>query len=152
MSTDAATQTTPAFGLVPVTFAEESKACHGAVGKDILSIAKVNGVQIMTGTANWASCRGLGLCGTCRVNVDPAANVNPPTFFERFMLGKDAGKLRLACQAKITGEVTVKLKPARDYSDAFHNVVFQTAMIGAFSVVMVGFLVMMLIDIVGIRF
>lgn len=142
----------PASGAPTVTFAEDAKACQSTVGLTIRKVAQANGVAIQTGTAAWANCRGFGLCGTCRVNVDPAASVSAPSFWERFTLGKDCGKMRLACQTKVAGDVTVKLKPARDYSEVFHNVVFQSAMIGAFSLAMLAFMVVMLLDIVGIRF
>lgn len=138
-------------GSPNVTFVEDARTCAGSSGTTIRKIAKANGVAIQTGTAAWANCRGLGVCGTCRVNIDPAANVSAPNFWERFTLGKDCGKQRLACQAKITGDISVKLKPARDYSEIYRTVLVQSSMIGAFSLLMLGFLVVMLLDIVGSR-
>jgi ferredoxin len=138
-------------GAPTVTFVENSKTVANAGGVTLRKLAKANGVDIQTGWTSWANCMGNGLCGTCRVNVDPAAAVTPPTFFERFTLGKDAGRLRLACQTKATGEVKVKIKPALDYADVHRNVIVQSALIGMFSLIMVGFLAILAIDLLGIR-
>ncbi len=145
------TATAAAAGTPTVTFVEPGTTVANAGNVTLRKLAKANGVQIQTGWASWANCLGNGLCGTCRVNVDPAANVTPPTFFERFTLGKDCGKLRLACQTKATGEVKVKIKPALDYAEVHRNVIVQSALIGMFSIVMLGFLAMLAIDLLGIR-
>ncbi len=151
-------ETTPAVSTAPdsvspsvptVTFVEDGKSLSIPKGMSIRKLAKKNGVKIQIGTAAWANCLGNGLCGTCRVSVDPAASVTPPTFFERFTLGRDCGKLRLACQTKVTAAVNVKIKPALDYAEVHRNVVFQSVLIGAFSLMMLGFVVMMLFDIAG---
>lgn len=153
MSTETTAASAPVTtGTPTVTFVENNVTCDAPAGMTLRKLATKHGVRIQTGTAGWANCHGLGLCGTCRVSADNAASVTPPTFFEKFTLGKDAGKLRLACQTKVTGPVNVKIKPALDYAEIHHNVVFQSALIGVFSLVMLGFLAMMFLDIAGIGF
>ena len=77
------------------------------------------------------NCRGLGLCGTCIVEVvEGAENLQPvqPNGKEKFNLGptgnwktkhwhldSDHSKYRLACQVKVMGDV--KLKTVRDTVD-----------------------------------
>jgi ferredoxin len=50
------------------------------------------------------SCRGLGACGACRVQIlDGANQLTPPTEWEAALPGGE----RLACQARVFGPVTV---------------------------------------------
>lgn len=151
MSTEATPVAAAVSSTPTVTFVEDAKACQTTVGTTIRKVAKANGIAIQTGTASWANCQGLGFCGTCRVGVDAASSVSAPGFMEKFTLGKDCGKMRLACQCKVTGDATVKLKPARDYSEVYRVVLGQSTLIGAFSLVMLGFMVLMLVDILGAR-
>lgn len=56
-------------------------------------------------------CGGKGVCGQCRVIAEPAAHLSPPSQAETESLGPDvlARSVRLACQARILGPVTVTL-------------------------------------------
>jgi ferredoxin len=59
-------------------------------------------------------CGGHGFCTSCRVEQlgDPAS-LSPVTALERERLGRDAGRLRLACQSFIRGPVRVRVpRPA----------------------------------------
>jgi len=62
-----------------------------------------------------AVCGGLGLCGGCRVVVPPEgrAHLSPPTSAEVERLGEEglAQGLRLACQARILGDLQVMIPP-----------------------------------------
>lgn len=55
-------------------------------------------------------CGGRGFCTSCRVEVlrDPQG-LTPPSALERNRLGREAGRLRLACQAVIRGQVEVRV-------------------------------------------
>ncbi|MFI5304309.1 MAG: 2Fe-2S iron-sulfur cluster-binding protein [Nitrospiria bacterium] len=57
-------------------------------------------------------CGGKGLCSTCRVHVlEGSENLSKMETFERISLRGHlsfSGDVRLACQAKIQGPVTVK--------------------------------------------
>lgn len=57
------------------------------------------------------SCHGLGTCGTCAVEIEVEGTVAAPTARERARLGfpphaADRG-LRLACQVRVTDDLTV---------------------------------------------
>jgi uncharacterized 2Fe-2S/4Fe-4S cluster protein (DUF4445 family) len=72
---------------------------HGAT---LLEAARQAGVGLN------AICGGAGTCGTCRVRV-LAGQVTPPTEAERDAV---AGGCRLACQARVLGDVRVDVPPA----------------------------------------
>ncbi|MDI6726080.1 MAG: ASKHA domain-containing protein [Smithellaceae bacterium] len=57
-----------------------------------------------------ADCGGRGLCGKCLVRATPPDNLSPPTPEELRLLGEErlGNDLRLACQARIRGDVTLE--------------------------------------------
>lgn len=57
-------------------------------------------------------CGGRAFCTSCRVEVmDGRDNLSAICSLERERLGADAGRLRLACQARILGKVAVRVPP-----------------------------------------
>jgi ferredoxin, 2Fe-2S len=57
-------------------------------------------------------CGGLGFCTSCRVEVVGGAEfLSPVSATERERLGRDAGRLRQACQTYITGPASVRVPP-----------------------------------------
>lgn len=59
-------------------------------------------------------CGGRGFCTSCRVEVvGGGEGLSPVSALERERLGADAGRLRLACQAVVRGEVQVQAPAAR---------------------------------------
>ena len=66
-------------------------------------------LPLYNNAARALNCRGRGLCGTCAVQIE--GPVSEPTTAERVRLKlppHDAGKgLRLACQCKVLGDLTV---------------------------------------------
>ncbi len=58
-----------------------------------------------------ADCGGRGTCGKCVVKAVPQEHLSPPTGEERRRLGEEGTVrgLRLACQARIRGDVTVEI-------------------------------------------
>lgn len=57
-------------------------------------------------------CGGHGFCTSCRVEVlDGGAGLSPVCALERERLGRDAGRLRLACQSMVTGHTRVRVAP-----------------------------------------
>jgi len=94
-----------------VSYGDETVECErGAVLRDALLEA---GIVPHNGRAEHANCRGHGTCGTCAVAVDGA--VSDPTRVERWRLDfppHDAGSgLRLACQTRVEGDLTVRKFP-----------------------------------------
>jgi ferredoxin len=59
-------------------------------------------LPLYNGLAKFMNCHGAGSCGTCRVKVEPADALTPPTFFER--LHGCTGPMRLACQTRTFSE------------------------------------------------
>ena len=58
------------------------------------------------------NCHGLGLCGTCVVEIlEGMENLSPRTKAERKKLKGLPESFRLSCQCKVLGDVTVITKP-----------------------------------------
>jgi len=56
------------------------------------------------------SCRGVGVCGACRVRVvDGAGNLDPPGAAERELMRREGarGPERFACLARVRGDVAI---------------------------------------------
>ena len=94
-----------------VTVGERTIECEaGAILRDVLREA---GQSPHNGRSELLNCRGHGSCGTCAVGVTGA--VSDPTRAERIRLSvpphnPDSG-LRLACQVRVEGDVTVEKYP-----------------------------------------
>jgi uncharacterized 2Fe-2S/4Fe-4S cluster protein (DUF4445 family) len=91
-----------AAGGYTVTFLPSGSRGPASVGQDLLSVARVLGVEIES------SCGGEGTCGKCRVRVESAPDsVSPPAAVESQLLGAEAVALgmRLACQTLVAGHV-----------------------------------------------
>lgn len=91
-----------------VRFRDREFDCvHGAVLRDVLLAGNESPHNGASGVVN---CRGLGSCGTCAVEV--SGPVSDRTRRERLRLrvpphDPDSG-LRLACQTRVLGDVTVE--------------------------------------------
>ncbi len=85
-----------------VTFADEGKTDECPAGKTLLVCAEQLGVHVSH------VCGGDGACGTCRIEVVAGwENLTPPTPDETY---KELDPpYRLSCQAKVTGDVVVKV-------------------------------------------
>lgn len=54
-------------------------------------------------------CGGNGFCTSCRVEVlQGSEHLSPVSALERHRLGREAGRLRLACQTQVDGPVHVR--------------------------------------------
>ena len=82
-----------------VTFTNWNKTIKVGPLADLRSIARLAGINLYNGLAKVANCHGAGLCGTCRVYVEPSKGLTPPTGLEK--LRHCTGPFRLACQARI---------------------------------------------------
>jgi uncharacterized 2Fe-2S/4Fe-4S cluster protein (DUF4445 family) len=92
--------------LVKVTFQPDGIEIYAPVGETIAKAALAAGCSVET------PCGGMGTCGKCRVQV--TGLVSEPDASETRFLGTSelAGGTRLACRAKIQGEMTVVVPQA----------------------------------------
>ncbi len=102
-----------------VTFVRERKTVECEEGANLREVALSHGIEVYRGVHRYLNCRGHGLCGKCAVVVHSGSeNLSPPTVIERarialmpfLPIGRE-GKLRLACQTKVLGDVEVETKP-----------------------------------------
>ncbi|PSJ71403.1 (2Fe-2S)-binding protein [Sphingobacteriales bacterium UPWRP_1] len=78
-------------------------------GANLRNVLLKNGLTPHNGNSAVFNCHGLGTCGTCAVQV--TGRVSKMTAIEKLRLGfpphKPENNLRLACQCKILGNVTI---------------------------------------------
>jgi ferredoxin len=85
-----------------VTFADHEKSADFEEGKILLRAAGDMGIRVSQ------VCGGDGACGTCRVEViEGWDNLTPQTPDETFK--ELEAPYRLSCQAKLKGDVVVKV-------------------------------------------
>lgn len=85
-----------------VMFVDLLRSMEAPGGKTILQCALDMGIQISH------VCGGDGACGTCRIEiVEGADHVTPPTMDE--VVKEIEDPYRLSCQAKLIGDVKVKI-------------------------------------------
>lgn len=145
-------QVTPPAGYYAVTFSNQARTVYVRRGGNLRKAAANQGVQVYYDINKYANCFGLGHCGTCRFSPDPK---NPqafsePTWQERFTLGDDAGKVRLACQTRVFGNATVDNVVAEEFGKVRHYAVVNGALLGAFSIIMLAIIVWMGGDMIGL--
>jgi 2Fe-2S ferredoxin len=89
-------------GFVKVTFIlhdSQEKTVDANIGDTILDIIEEHGIPLIY------SCRGAGVCGSCRVKIENASGKIEPAegqelnILEMFQFGDD---IRLACQVTLT--------------------------------------------------
>lgn len=85
-----------------VTFTNWNKSVRSGALANLRTIARLAGISLYNGPAKLLNCRGAGTCGTCRVRVEPADALTPPTMREK--LRGCTGPMRLACQARIASD------------------------------------------------
>jgi uncharacterized 2Fe-2S/4Fe-4S cluster protein (DUF4445 family) len=85
-----------------VTFADAQKSGEFPAGRTLLSIAGELGVRVSQ------VCGGDGACGTCRIEVvEGPEQLTAPTPDETYK--EIDPPYRLSCQARLLGEVVVKV-------------------------------------------
>ncbi len=136
-------------GYVPVTFVEDDIIVVAEKGKNLRHLCMENNIPLYGDVMKLLNCRGLGLCTSCRVGVDPNDAVTAPTAMEKVHLIRDNPKFRLACQCEVTGPVKVSTKPAKDYGLMMRNFVRNTSLFGVFTIIMVLLLLVLGLDVTG---
>jgi ferredoxin len=106
-----------------INFVNEKQEIEVPAGANLRQEARQNGLQLYRGLDRFISCRGLGLCGTCRVLVKKGLeNLSPKGIMERIKLGTmlssigQEDEMRLACQIKINGDCSIVTKPSLNLS------------------------------------
>lgn len=92
---------------VTVTNAEtgETKTFKVGYGANLRQAAFYADVEMYKGMSKLINCRGLGVCGTCLIEVEPAGGAGDQTFIEK--LHKLEPNQKLGCRAKVWGDLTV---------------------------------------------
>mgnify|MGYP002636316816 CR=1 FL=1 len=101
-----------------ITFASEKKEIQVPAGANLRAEALRAGVQLYPGVHRFLNCHGLGQCGSCRVLITKGMeNVSRKGLLESARLAVSLAyigneqKMRLACQTKVNGDITVETKP-----------------------------------------
>jgi ferredoxin len=101
-----------------ITFASEKKEIQVPSGANLRTEAIRAGVQLYPGVHKVLNCRGLGQCGSCRVLITKGMeNTSRKGFLESARLAVSLAyignekSMRLACQTKVIGDITVETKP-----------------------------------------
>ena len=88
--------------MANVTFVNAGKTVRVGPLSNLRRVALGAGIPLYNGLATAINCRGAGTCGTCRVKVEPADALTPPTPLEK--LRGCTGPMRLACQAQLASD------------------------------------------------
>ena len=94
-----------------VFFLNEAVEVEAPAGRTILEIAEQHGILLQRGMFPRLHCHGHGMCGRCRVWATSRGEgaLSPLTFWERIRFYR--GQRRLACQARVQGDVEVRTMP-----------------------------------------
>ncbi|MDB5033573.1 MAG: (2Fe-2S)-binding protein [Chlorobi bacterium] len=139
-------------GFVSVSFANLNRTVYVPKGGNLRDAARAQGVPVYYDINEYANCFGTGHCGTCRFRPDsknPGA-LSEPTWQERFTLGDDVGKLRLACQTNVYSDCVVDNSVAEEFGKVRHYSLVNGALVGAFSLLMLGVIIWIGGDMIGL--
>ena len=100
----------------------EKQEIEVPVGSNLREEARKAGVPIYRGMDRYLNCRGMGLCGTCKVLVNGGAeNLSRKGMMEKVnfylhplsMLAviEHENDMRLACQCQVNGDCTIAVQP-----------------------------------------
>ncbi|NUO83128.1 2Fe-2S iron-sulfur cluster binding domain-containing protein [candidate division KSB1 bacterium] len=131
-----------------VTFQNENIKVEVPEGATLRKAANKAGVSVYGGPNKLLNCRGFGLCGSDKITVTPDTCVSKPSFFEKLQFGEGT-KTRLACQAKITGDVIVNTALAMEYGEEMRENLKFVALAGVFGILTLGAVVFMVFEMVG---
>jgi ferredoxin len=110
-----------------VTFVNEKIELEVVQGANLRAEARKAGIAIYKGIDRFLNCRGLGLCGTCKVFVKKGMeNLNARTMMEKINMNLHPlsmlasigheDEIRLSCQVTVNGDCTIETKPAFNWS------------------------------------
>ena len=101
-----------------ITFTSEKKEIQVPAGANLRTEALRAGVQLYPGVHKLLNCHGLGQCGSCRVLITKGMeNTSRRGLLESARMAVSLAyignekTMRLACQTKVNGDITVETKP-----------------------------------------
>lgn len=98
--------------MANIKFVKEDREVIAADGANLRIKALENGIDIYTLYGKMMNCGGYGQCGTCIVQItEGMENLSPRTPVEDRKLKKKPANYRLACQALVSGPISVATKP-----------------------------------------
>jgi len=110
-----------------VVIVNEKKEIEVPAGANLREELIKAGVQVYGSVEKYLNCRGLGLCGTCKVLVKKGMeNLSRKSFMERFnfnchpltmlaYIGHE-DEMRLSCQTTVNGDCTIETRPRLNLS------------------------------------
>ena len=108
---------------VTFIYGKEKKEVEVPEGANLREEALKAGVPVYAGLDRYLNCRGLGLCGTCRVLVKKGMeNLSPKGTREKIKLATmmsaigHEDEMRLSCQVEVNGDCTVEARPPLNLS------------------------------------
>ena len=103
-----------------VTFHNEHRSIDAEAGSNLRDVMLRAGVSPYRGLDMLLNCRGHNICGMCAVELVDGAGGSPRTQEDETTLRGNFAvarvvdrNLRLSCQTTVTGDMTVKTRPAR---------------------------------------
>ena len=105
-------------GFVPTSIVfivdGKEKEVMASSGSNLRIKAVENGVDLYTFVGKMTNCGGYGQCGTCVVDVvEGMAALSPRSAVEARRFKNKPDTYRLACQATVSGKVSVSTKPSK---------------------------------------
>jgi ferredoxin len=110
-----------------VKFLKQKVELEVPQGANLRLAAREAGIEVYKGLEKYLNCRGLGLCGTCKVLVKKGMeHLSPKTVREKFNLNfhpltmlaalGHEDEIRLACQVHVNGDCEIETTPAFNWS------------------------------------
>jgi ferredoxin len=106
-----------------VVFVKEKQEIEVPEGANLREEARKAAIPVYQGFDRYANCRGLGMCGTCKVLVQKGKeNLSPKSLRERARLALSFSSIgheddmRLSCQTKVLGDCEIVTTPELDLS------------------------------------
>ncbi len=110
-----------------VTFVKEKIDIEVPAGANLRQEARKAGIEVYKGLERYLNCRGLGLCGTCKVLVKKGMeNLNKKTLMEKINMNAHPltmlaaigheDEMRLSCQVRVNGDCSIDTRPAMNWS------------------------------------
>jgi ferredoxin len=95
-----------------LTFVNEGQELSVSRGDNVRQEALDHGISIYKFKGKLMNCGGYGQCGTCVIEVvEGMSNLSPRTEVEDRKLKRKPDNYRLACQALVQGDASIKTKP-----------------------------------------